>query len=74
MILTGAVSNEYNFSNENELNQLGYEFLGEGKINSAVKILSLNISEFPNSANVYDSRAEAYFKNKEYLLSKKRLF
>ncbi|HEU4789926.1 MAG TPA: serine hydrolase, partial [Flavobacterium sp.] len=30
----------------------------------------LNVNEFPNSANVYDSRGEAYFNKKEYLLSK----
>jgi CubicO group peptidase (beta-lactamase class C family) len=63
-------SNEYNFSNENELNQLGYEFLRDAKIESAIKIFSLNVTEFPNSANVYDSRGEAYFDKKEYLLSK----
>lgn len=63
-------SNEYNFSNESELNQLGYEFLRDAKLESAIKIFSLNINEFPNSSNVYDSRGEAYFNKKEYLLSK----
>lgn len=63
-------SNDYNFSNESELNQLGYEFLGDKKIDAAIKIFSLNVSEFPNSSNVYDSRGEAYFNKKEYLLSK----
>jgi CubicO group peptidase (beta-lactamase class C family) len=63
-------SNDYNFSNESELNQLGYEFLGDKKTDAAIKIFSLNVSEFPNSANVYDSRGEAYFNKKEYLLSK----
>lgn len=62
--------NEYDFSNESELNQLGYELIGEGKTNSAIKIFSLNVSEFPNSSNVYDSRGEAYFNKSEYLLSK----
>ena len=62
--------NDYNFSNESELNQLGYEFMGDKKIDSAIKIFTLNVSEFPNSANVYDSRGEAYFNKKEYLLSK----
>ena len=28
------------------------------------------VNEFPNSANVYDSRGEAYFNKKEYALSK----
>lgn len=63
-------SNEYNFSNESELNQLGYEFLRDAKTDSAIKIFSLNVNEFPNSSNVYDSRGEAYFAKKEYLLSK----
>lgn len=63
-------TNDYNFSNEGELNQLGYEFLGNKKTDAAIKIFSLNITEFPNSANVYDSRGEAYFNKKEYQLSK----
>lgn len=62
---------EYNFTNENELNELGYEFLREGNIESALKIFSLNVDEFPASANVYDSRGEAYFNKKDYALSKK---
>jgi CubicO group peptidase (beta-lactamase class C family) len=61
---------DYNFSDESELNQLGYELLQNAKIDSAIKIFNLNVNEFPNSANVYDSRGEAYFNKKEYLLSK----
>ncbi|WP_164998541.1 tetratricopeptide repeat protein [Chryseobacterium sp. 3008163] len=53
------------------MNSLGYKFLQNHKIDSAIKIFSLNISEFPNSANVYDSRGEAYFNKKEYLTSRK---
>ncbi|MCD1116096.1 serine hydrolase [Chryseobacterium turcicum] len=60
----------YNFSNEGELNTLGYEFLNSNTIDSAIKIFTLNINEFPKSANVYDSRGEAYFNKKEYALSK----
>lgn len=63
--------NDYNFSNESELNVFGYALLKDEKIDSAIKILSLNVSEFPNSANVYDSRGEAYFIKKDYLISKK---
>nr|WP_314491909.1 serine hydrolase [uncultured Chryseobacterium sp.] len=62
---------EYNFSNESELNMLGYEYMNHGKMDEAIKIFSLNISTFPNSANVYDSRGEVYFNKKEYELSKK---
>jgi tetratricopeptide (TPR) repeat protein len=61
----------YNFSEESELNSLGYEFMNENLIESAIKIFNLNVNEFPNSPNVYDSRGEAYFNKKNYLLSKK---
>lgn len=61
---------DYNFSNENELNDLGYELLRDHKTDSAIKIFNLNVDEFPNSGNVYDSRGEAYFNKKEYSLSK----
>lgn len=64
-------SDGYNFSNESELNMLGYQLLKDGKVTSAVKIFSLNVASFPNSANAYDSRGEAYFNKKEYSLSKK---
>jgi CubicO group peptidase (beta-lactamase class C family) len=60
----------YNFSNEDELNKLGYEYLNEGKLKSAIKIFNLGVTEFPTSSNVYDSRGEAYFNKKEYQLSK----
>lgn len=63
--------NGYNFSDEGELNQLGYELLGAGKTDAAIKILNLYVSEFPNSAGGYDSRAEAYLARKDYLLSKR---
>ena len=53
----------YNFSNEYELNQLGYQLIEKNKIGDAIKIFKLNISEFPNSANTYDSMGEAYYLN-----------
>lgn len=62
---------DYNFSNQSELNMLGYEYMNHGKVEEAIKVFSLNISEFSNSANVFDSRGEAYFNKKEYQLSKK---
>lgn len=64
-------SADYTFSDESELNSLGYELLREGLTESAIKIFSLNILEFPESANVYDSRGEAYFNKKDYQASKK---
>ena len=55
--------NAYNFENEQELNRLGYAFLKEGKTKSAIEIFKLLVSEFPNSANPYDSLGEAYQKD-----------
>lgn len=63
--------NDYNFDNENELNLFGYELMNEGRPEAALKIFDVNVREFPASANVYDSRGEAYFKLKKYELSKK---
>ncbi|MDN3692490.1 hypothetical protein QWZ06_09485 [Chryseobacterium tructae] len=60
----------YNFSDESELNTLGYKLMRSGKITSSIKLFQLYVCEFPNSANPYDSLAEAYFNNKEYELSK----
>jgi len=60
----------YDFSNESELNSLGYKLMRSGKITSSIKLFQLYVSEFPNSGNPYDSLAEAYFNNKEYALSK----
>ncbi|MCB0464643.1 MAG: serine hydrolase [Aequorivita sp.] len=55
--------NTYNFSNENELNQLGYKLIEKHQIEKAIKIFKLYISEFPNLANAYDSMGEAYYLN-----------
>jgi CubicO group peptidase (beta-lactamase class C family) len=49
---------EYRVS-EREMNQLGYLLLQEGKINESVKVFKLNVDLYPESANVYDSYAEA---------------
>jgi tetratricopeptide (TPR) repeat protein len=55
--------NKYNFENEQELNRYGYYLLGEDKVKPAIEIFKLLISEFPNSANSYDSLGEAYVKD-----------
>ena len=62
--------NDYNFSDKSELNTLGYEFLRNNKIDDAIKVFTLNINEFPDVANAYDSRGEAYFNKKDYTASK----
>lgn len=49
---------KYNFK-ESQLNMLGYQLLQIGKNKDAIEILKLNIEQFPNSSNVYDSMGEA---------------
>jgi len=48
--------------NEEELNQTGYYLLGSGKEKLAQQLFKINMLLYPNSANVYDSYAEASMK------------
>jgi CubicO group peptidase (beta-lactamase class C family) len=49
---------------ENDLNEWAYRMLnGGGKPKEALEIFKLNVFLYPNSANVYDSVAEAYEAN-----------
>ena len=44
---------------EKDVNTVGYQLLGEGRIDAALRVFRLNASEFPQSANAYDSLGEA---------------
>ncbi len=55
----------YDFSNETELTLYGYSYLWENNLDNAIPIFGLVISEFPNSANAYDSMGEAYLQAKD---------
>ncbi len=44
------------------MNQAGYQLLGAGKMDEAIAVFKSNVERYPNSANVYDSLAEAYEK------------
>ena len=44
---------------ENLLNQFGYEKLRDGQTNEAVAAFKRNVELYPNSANAYDSMADA---------------
>jgi CubicO group peptidase (beta-lactamase class C family) len=55
-------SEKYNFS-ENQLNQLGYYYLGKDKLEVAIALLKINVDAFPNSFNTYDSYGEALLKS-----------
>jgi tetratricopeptide (TPR) repeat protein len=48
---------------EQQLNSLGYQLLKMNKIKEAIGIFKLNVEVYPQSANVYDSLAEAYMTN-----------
>lgn len=50
----------YNFENENELNEYGYALLNANLEEEAVEIFKLNVAQFPNSGNAYDSLADGY--------------
>ncbi|AZA84368.1 hypothetical protein C1637_05870 [Chryseobacterium lactis] len=56
---------------ENALNSLGYQLYAENRSTDAFHVFDFNVKEFPKSSNVYDSRAEYYFNNKQYVLAKK---
>ena len=50
---------------ENMLNNIGYEYIKNEQYEKAIEILKINTTEFPESANAWDSLAEAHAKNGE---------
>jgi len=57
--LRATAPGEYHFE-EDELNNLGYELIHTRKFPEAVRILQVNVEAYPQSADAYDSLAEAY--------------
>ena len=51
------------YFDEASINELGYELMNSDRIGQAIEVLKLNAELFPESANVYDSLAEAFMKN-----------
>lgn len=51
-------SEEYSLK-EDEMNSVAYQFLRSDNIEAALTIFKLNVEEYPNSSNVYDSYGEA---------------
>jgi tetratricopeptide (TPR) repeat protein len=45
---------------EVEINQAGYNLLGQNKVDEAIALFRRNVQEHPDSWNTYDSLAEAY--------------
>ncbi len=60
---------EYSFENEDELTMYGYGKLWENNVAEALEIFKLIATEFPNSANAYDSLGEVYLKKGDTALS-----
>jgi tetratricopeptide (TPR) repeat protein len=48
---------------ENRFNQMGYTYLGQGKLDLALSAFKINVELYPDSWNCYDSIGEAYMKN-----------
>jgi predicted alpha/beta superfamily hydrolase len=60
------LSDKYKFPvlpSEGQMNNIAYQLLGEGKNDEAIAAFKRNAERYPNSANVYDSLAEAYEKS-----------
>ena len=47
---------------ERSMNLLGYKYLNEGETDIAIEIFKMNVADYPESPNVYDSLGEAYMK------------
>jgi FKBP-type peptidyl-prolyl cis-trans isomerase 2 len=57
--LKDEYEDKYNFK-ESELNMLGYRLLQTGHVKDAIEIFKINVEQFPESFNVYDSLGEGY--------------
>ena len=54
---------------ERQFNSLGYRFLQKNGLPFAITVFRMNVENFPNSYNVYDSLAEAYLMNGDKYLT-----
>jgi len=52
-----------------QLNSMGYDLLRKGDTAAAVDVFRLNVEQFPEDANVYDSLGEAYLKQGDKTLA-----
>jgi Protein of unknown function (DUF2911)/Tetratricopeptide repeat len=55
-----ALKDALAIATEVEINNYGYQLLGEGKHDKAIEILAMNTKKYPTSANAWDSLGEAY--------------
>jgi tetratricopeptide (TPR) repeat protein len=54
---------------ENDVNNLGYQLLGGGKVDDAIEVFKKNTEMYPESWNVWDSLAEGYMNKGETKLA-----
>ena len=52
---------------ENLVNQLGYELMRRGRLNTAIRVFQFNVAAYPQAWNTYDSLAEGYMEAGDYL-------
>jgi FKBP-type peptidyl-prolyl cis-trans isomerase len=57
------------YAAESDVNMFGYSLLKQRKTKEAIAILKLNVEAYPQSANAYDSLAEAYLTNGDTALA-----
>ena len=50
---------------EGEMNQIGYRLLQNEKTKEAIEVFKINVAEFPDSWNTYDSLGEAYMMDQQ---------
>jgi tetratricopeptide (TPR) repeat protein len=58
-----AADSKDNSINEGNLNEQGYDLLRQKKFKLSMDVFKINTLLYPNSANVYDSYAEACMEN-----------
>jgi len=46
--------------NENQMNRLGYTLIGMKRVKDAIEVFKLNVEDYPQSSNTYDSLGEGY--------------
>ena len=45
---------------EAQMNRLGYDLLQVNRVKDAIEVFKLNVEDYPQSSNTYDSLGEAY--------------
>lgn len=53
------------FPPENSINNLGYHYLNNKMPDKAIAFFDLNVKNYPNSSNVFDSRGDFYLEQKD---------